>query len=67
MNPVSFKIPIPLDPVAERLDRLVAALHAQTAAIEALAASNMALVDRLAAADDGEGDDGPPEAMSRKR
>lgn len=59
-----------MDNAAETsIDMLIAAVSAQTEAINALAASNMALVDAMQSSGDAEGDDEPPVpiSMSRRR
>lgn len=67
-----MRLPIPSE--AERqpsaLDALVAALHAQTAAIESLVAVNAALLERLPLPEADEGvdvGDGAPVPLSRPR
>lgn len=67
--PPGLPTPVPLPTAApDPFGALVAALHAQTQAIESLVAVNAALLDRLGPADEPDPDpDAPPQPMSRKR
>lgn len=65
--PPGLPTPVPLPTAApDPFGALVAALHAQTQAIEGLVAINAALLDRLGPVEEPD-DDAPPSPMSRKR
>lgn len=65
--PPGLPTSVPLPTVApDPFGALVAALHAQTQAIESLVAINAALLDRLGPIEEPD-DEAPPGPMSRKR